>query len=143
MPTDAQLRLEGVYKVIEWMEVMNREAGRTFDTTGIKCDLDHSALIHWLCRGNSPLADRPPVRFSRPDHQAAIDGRFKPVQVAAWGDPPYLIVDQEAWQILEQLAPEAWTAAYRQGRDAEGKARWSAPWSVRRERAVWVAERLP
>jgi hypothetical protein len=141
MPTDAQLRLEGAYKVVEWMRVRNQEGHGSYDVDGLKCDLDHSALLHWLCHGNEPLPERPPVRFSRPDHRAAQTGRFDPRSVDLWpGQPSSLIVDQESWKLLETKGPEEWMAAHRvkSGNDSA----WSAPWSIRRDGDGWVAERL-
>lgn len=143
MPTDAQLRLEGAYKVIEWMRVRNQEGHGSYDVDGLKCDMDHSALLHWLCQGNESLQERPPVRLSRPDHHAAITGRFEPFRVDVWpGDPSSLIVDQEAWKLLETKGPEEWVAAYRVGVEGN-KSVWSEPWSIKRMNAHWVAERLP
>lgn len=138
MPTEYELRLEGVYKVIEWMQVRNREGLADHDADGLKCDLQHSSLIHWLCLGKEPLPERPPVRFSRPDHQAAVDGRFTLMIAPRLIHNGYLNVDQEAWKVLETRGANEWVAAYPIA--ASG---WSAPWSVRRENNRWVAERLP
>lgn len=145
MPTDAQLRLEGAYSVVEWMRVRNRETGSTYDADGLKCDLDHSALLQWLCQGQPALEERPPVRFSRPDHRAAIDGLFYPTTVVHspayyWRD--FLIVDQEAWKIIETKDATAWVAAYRTKSEPEA---WSGPWSVHAIDSApgWMAQRLP
>ena len=145
MPTDAQLRLEGAYKVVEWMRVREKAlpAGGGYDAEGLKLELDHSALIHWLCAGNAPLPERPPVRLSRPDHEAAVTGRFEPFHVSpARADRHMLIVDQEAWQVIEALGPQEWVAAHRLDGRPECLS-WSPPWLIRRNGEGWLAERLP
>lgn len=72
-----------------------------------------------------------------------MDGRFYPMTVFVWKlEVPSLVVDQEQWKLIEQHAPESWTAAYTVGKDSAGNTRWSAPWSIRRVDETWVAERL-
>lgn len=138
MPTDTQLRLEGVYKVVEWMRIRTAEGYSEYDTAGLECDLRHSALIHWLCQGNEALAEAPPVRFSRPDHQAAVDGRFTPMEVCVWKEGTSLIVDHDVWKVVEAKGPENWLASYKTKQDGSA---WSAPWNIKRGESGWIAER--
>lgn len=139
MPTDAELRLEGAYKVVEWMRIRTEEGQGPYDSDGLKCDLKHSALIHWLCEGNEALGEPPPVRMSRPDHRAAVAGLFRPMDVWVSGND-LLIVDQESWKLIETTGTDDWVAAYRVKKDGSA---WSAPWRVKRTERGWLAERLP
>lgn len=140
MPTDAELRLEGAYKVVEWMRVRNEDGHCNYDFDGLKRDLKHSALIRWLCAGNDALDEPPPVRMSRPDHRAAVEGRFEPMEVWVFAGDGSLTVDAEGWKMIEATGPDEWIAAYRVKRDGSA---WSAPWRVKRVEGGWLAERLP
>lgn len=143
MSTDAQLRLEGALKVVEWMRVKNREEGCEYDFDRLATDLHHSALIRWLCEGNEPLPHRPPVRFSRPHHQVVVDGRFEPRFVhLPWEGYTYLVVDQDGWNLIETKGNQDWIAAYKIGGTYEAPT-WSEPWSIKRLDDGWIAERLP
>jgi len=139
MPTDAELRLQGAYLVAEWMRIRTKENCGRYDFEGLKCDLDHSALIHWLCQGNAALDVRPPVRMSRPDHRAGVNGRFTPYEVTLFGGGPLLIVDQEGWTVVETRGPDDWIAVY----TVAGSPGHSPPWRVRRTEEGWEAVRLP
>lgn len=153
MPTDAELRLEGAYLVVEWMRVRTESGYATdgYSLDMLKCDLDHSSLIRWLCSGRAALPEPPPVCMSRPDHQAAVDGKFEPFNVhESPCSPETLIIENEPWKILVTKGPNDWVAVYRL--DTAGS-RWSTPWSIRRAEVEnsqprfgngpWIAERLP
>ncbi len=106
---------QGNYNVILWLEVLEKEKmGFPADLDQLRCMLDHSSLIHWINEGNEPLPEPPPIRFSRPDHNAVVDKKFTPLEVwvlGGEGPEPKLIVDQSRWKIIETLGEQEWKAS--------------------------------
>lgn len=107
----APTRLSDIFYLWYQTRLLNGQPLRG-DPEGIRCDMEHSALLRRLEEGLELLPEPPPHSYSYPNYAPVDTGMYDPSDV--WfgkpgnpaADENSVVIDQTRWTILERGSDE-------------------------------------